>query len=48
VVHLLWTNSPWQPDHLVVTLFCLFGALLVFVRHQGNIRRLWQGTEHRL
>jgi acyl-phosphate glycerol 3-phosphate acyltransferase len=48
VLRLLLTPHPWDSDHLVVTLFCLVGAALVFVRHQSNIRRLLQGTEHRL
>lgn len=44
---LCWTE-PWSREHLVVTLFCLVGCLLVFVRHQSNIRRLLAGKEHRL
>lgn len=40
--------APWHKEHLVVTLFCLVGTLLVFVRHHSNIRRLVMGTEHRL
>jgi acyl-phosphate glycerol 3-phosphate acyltransferase len=48
VLRLLLAAHPWDRDHLVITLFCLFGATLVFVRHHSNIRRLWLGTESRL
>jgi acyl-phosphate glycerol 3-phosphate acyltransferase len=48
VLRLASTPSPWDESHLVVTLFCALGAVLVFVRHHGNIRRLLAGTEHRL
>lgn len=40
--------APWSEEQLVVTLFCLVGALLVFLRHHANIRRLLAGTEHRV
>jgi glycerol-3-phosphate acyltransferase PlsY len=29
-------------------IFSLLAALLIFVRHRGNIKRLWVGTEHRV
>lgn len=41
-------DAPWERDHLVITLFCLVGAILVILRHHANIRRLLSGTEHRL
>ena len=47
-LRLLLYPEPWGQDEVVVTLFCLFGCLLVFVRHHANIRRLLAGTEHRL
>ncbi|MGH7474473.1 MAG: glycerol-3-phosphate acyltransferase, partial [Candidatus Methylomirabilales bacterium] len=28
--------------------FSLLAALLIFVRHRDNIKRLWAGTEHRV
>lgn len=48
VLRLIFTDHPWGEQHLVTTLFCLFGALLVFIRHRANIRRLLNGSEHRL
>jgi acyl-phosphate glycerol 3-phosphate acyltransferase len=47
-LRLALTAEPWAREQLVVTLFCAVGSLLVIVRHQGNIRRLIAGTEHRL
>jgi acyl-phosphate glycerol 3-phosphate acyltransferase len=43
-----FTPHPWDQSHLIVTLFCLLGGVLVAVRHQSNLRRLLHGTEHRL
>jgi acyl phosphate:glycerol-3-phosphate acyltransferase len=45
--HLL-TAHPWDSEHWIVTLVCLLCSAAVIVRHYANIRRLWQGTEHRL
>jgi acyl-phosphate glycerol 3-phosphate acyltransferase len=42
------TPHPWAPEQRVVTGFCLAAVALVFARHRGNIRRLFQGTENRL
>ena len=48
-LQLWWTwPSSWDRAHVVVTLFCAFGAALICLRHHGNIRRLLQGAEHRL
>jgi glycerol-3-phosphate acyltransferase PlsY len=47
-LRLCWAEHPWDSKHLVVTLFCAIGASLVFLRHSSNIRRLLQGTEHRI
>jgi acyl-phosphate glycerol 3-phosphate acyltransferase len=42
------TPHPWAPERRVVTGFCLVAVALIFARHRGNIRRLFQGTENRL
>jgi acyl-phosphate glycerol 3-phosphate acyltransferase len=42
------TPHPWAPERRAVTGFCLVAAALVFARHRGNVRRLFQGTENRL
>ena len=49
IARFAFTAEPyWGREHLVVTLFCLSAVVLVFVRHHANLRRLLQGTEHRL
>jgi acyl phosphate:glycerol-3-phosphate acyltransferase len=48
LLQVVWTPAPWGNDEIVITLFCLFGAALVFLRHASNIRRLFDGTEPRL
>jgi acyl-phosphate glycerol 3-phosphate acyltransferase len=48
IVRLLPFFRPWDREEIVITVFCLVGALLVIVRHAANIRRLIQGTENRL
>jgi acyl-phosphate glycerol 3-phosphate acyltransferase len=45
---ILFTPQPWSGPRLLVTLFCALAALLVVVRHRGNLRRLASGTEHHL
>ncbi len=47
-LRLAWTPDPFSWDHVVVTAFCLFGTALVCIRHAGNMRRLANGTEHRV
>ena len=52
VLRLTFTPLPWsldtKSDNLVVTAFCVFGTVLVFVRHAANIGRLLRGTESRI
>jgi acyl phosphate:glycerol-3-phosphate acyltransferase len=48
ILRMTFMPDPLSWDHAVVTVFCLFGTALVCIRHVGNIRRLAQGTEHRL
>jgi acyl-phosphate glycerol 3-phosphate acyltransferase len=45
---LAFTPDPWGPQHLLVTLFCFLAAVLVWVRHHANLRRLWNGSENQL
>jgi glycerol-3-phosphate acyltransferase PlsY len=47
-VELLATGQPFGQENRILTLFCLVAALLVFVRHRGNIGRLLRGNENRL
>jgi acyl-phosphate glycerol 3-phosphate acyltransferase len=46
-LRILLYPDPWGHEQIVVTLFCLVGCLLIFVRHHANIRRLLAGTEPR-
>jgi glycerol-3-phosphate acyltransferase PlsY len=46
--YLILTPSPWASAHLILTLFCLAAAVLLFVRHRSNIVRLLKGNENRL
>ncbi len=48
ITRFLITSLPFARPNLVTTIFCLAVAGLVFVRHRGNIKRLFQGTENRL
>ena len=48
LLQVVWTPAPWGRDDIVITLFCLFGGVLVFLRHATNLRRLFDGTESRL
>jgi len=48
IVRLVLTSTPLAGDNLILTLFCLVAAALVFVRHRGNIGRLLRGQENRL
>ena len=47
-LRLTLTPQPWSSDDVVVTAFCLFGTVLVVLRHAGNVRRLLHGSENRL
>ena len=48
VLRLTLTPAPFAWDHAVVTGFCLFGTVLIGLRHAANVRRLLQGSENRL
>ncbi|HTU19529.1 MAG TPA: glycerol-3-phosphate 1-O-acyltransferase PlsY [Gemmataceae bacterium] len=47
-VRLMLTPHPWSVDHCILTSFCLIAAALIFLRHRGNIGRLWHGNENHL
>jgi acyl phosphate:glycerol-3-phosphate acyltransferase len=42
------TPQPWDAEHLILTLFCVLAAGLIFLRHHANIGRLLHGNENRL
>jgi acyl-phosphate glycerol 3-phosphate acyltransferase len=42
------TPAPWAAENLIVTVFCLLAAALVFLRHRANLVRLARGNENRL
>jgi acyl-phosphate glycerol 3-phosphate acyltransferase len=42
------TPAPWDEQNAIVTSACLLAAVLVFVRHRANIRRLLHSNENRL
>jgi acyl-phosphate glycerol 3-phosphate acyltransferase len=48
VAHLFPAPQPWAYPESIVSTFCLVAASLVAARHAGNLRRLLDGTEHRL
>ncbi|HZU37734.1 MAG TPA: glycerol-3-phosphate 1-O-acyltransferase PlsY [Gemmataceae bacterium] len=44
----LMITSPFAPEHLALTIFCVLAAALIIVKHRGNIGRLRQGNENRM
>ncbi len=46
--HLSLTPAPFAADNLWLTVFSLLAAMLVVVRHRGNLTRLWHGTENQI
>ncbi len=48
VGHFLATPQPFADRSVIMTVFCLGGTFLVFIKHRGNAARLVQGTENRL
>lgn len=48
VLQLLLTKDPFGPDAVPVTVFFLFGAGLILMRHLPNFRRMLQGVEPRV
>lgn len=48
IAHLVAAEAPFAAGTLPKTLLVLVLALLVLLRHRGNIRRLFTGTENRI
>ncbi|MCZ2343534.1 MAG: glycerol-3-phosphate acyltransferase [Bacteroidales bacterium] len=48
VTRLLTVSAPLTGEAIFATGYCLLGGGLVAVKHRGNIRRLFSGTESRL
>ncbi len=47
-LHLALSRSPLAGREGILTVFCLLAAVLVFLRHRGNLTRLLRGNENRL
>jgi glycerol-3-phosphate acyltransferase PlsY len=39
---------PFSREHIAMSLFSIAVVVLLFVRHRGNLVRIWQGTERRV
>lgn len=48
IFRLVLTPQPWSADQRILTLFCVIAVTLIFLRHRGNLGRLWHGNENRL
>jgi glycerol-3-phosphate acyltransferase PlsY len=44
----LLTKEPFGGPNLIINLFCMLAAVLVFLRHRANITRLVHGNENRI
>ena len=44
----LFYASPWDREHITMTVFCVLVTSLVVLRHKTNIQRLLAGTENRI
>ena len=40
--------SPWNRNHIAMSLFSIAVLVLLFIRHRTNIARIWAGTERRV
>jgi glycerol-3-phosphate acyltransferase PlsY len=47
-LRIVTAHPAFDRDHLLVTLFCLAGSILVAVKHRANIGRLVAGTENQI
>ena len=46
--HFLRDPSPLSREHIAMSLFSIAVLVLLFVRHRGNLARIWAGTETRV
>lgn len=46
--YFLFVDAPFAPRNLPLLYLCLAAAILTFLRHLDNIKRLWLGSEHGL
>jgi len=41
-------SIPFSREHIAMSIFSIAVVVLLFVRHRGNLVRIWQGTERRV
>jgi hypothetical protein len=46
--HFWRVPSPWNRNHVAMSVFSIAVIVLLFVRHRSNIARIWAGTERRV
>jgi acyl-phosphate glycerol 3-phosphate acyltransferase len=46
--HFVRDSSPFSREHIAMSLFSITVLVLLFVRHRGNLVRIWAGTERRV
>ena len=46
--HFARASSPLSREHIAMSLFSIAVVVLLFVRHRGNLARIWAGTERRV
>jgi acyl-phosphate glycerol 3-phosphate acyltransferase len=46
--HFVRDSSPLSREHIAMSLFSIAVLVLLFVRHRGNLARIWAGTERRI
>ena len=46
--HFVAQTSPLSREHIAMSLFSIAVLVLLFVRHRGNLARIWAGTERRV
>jgi len=46
--HFARDSSPLSREHIAMSLFSIAVLALLFVRHRGNLARIWAGTERRV